>query len=100
MKITDNGFSERIATPATRTQQAAELGRNSSTNSSNRGGNSADTLQLSSLASRLQSGSSLDSGRSSRLSAISQAIHSGSFQADSMQISKGLVAEAVSSKAG
>jgi anti-sigma28 factor (negative regulator of flagellin synthesis) len=99
MKITDNGFSERIATPAGRTQQTNESARNSSSGSASRTSGSSDTLQLSSIASKLQTNFS-DAGRSSRLSAIAQAVKSNSFQVDSMQISKAMVAEAASGRAG
>ena len=99
MKITDNGFSERIATPGARTQQTAETGRGSSSNGLSRAaGGSSDTLQLSNIASQLSSGYS-DASRASRLSSIAQAVKSNSFQVDPMQISKAMVAEAVSGSA-
>ena len=99
MKITDNGFSERIATTGARTQQTSDAARGSSAGSSSRiGGGASDTLQLSSIASKLSTGYS-DASRASRLNAIAQAVKSNSFQVDSMQISKAMVAEAVSGAA-
>jgi anti-sigma28 factor (negative regulator of flagellin synthesis) len=100
MKITDNGFSERIATPSTRTQQTGESGRTSSSASRTGVTGSSDNLQLSSIASRLQTSSGVDSGRASRLASIAQAVKSNTFQVDSAQISRAMVAEAVSGRAG
>jgi anti-sigma28 factor (negative regulator of flagellin synthesis) len=100
MKISDNGFSERISTPSTRTQSSGEVSQGSSSSSAYRSGSSTDTLQLSSFASRLQNSSSVDSSRASRIAQITKAVQSNSFQVDPMQISRAMVSEAVGSKAG
>ena len=100
MKISDNGFSERISTPSTRTQ-STEGSRGASSNSSTgRGGSTADTLQLSSFASRLQSSSTVDSSRGARVAAIAKAVQSNSFQVNPLQISRAMVSEAVGSQTG
>lgn len=99
MKISDNGFSERITTPAPRAPFSELPGKSSggATGTSNTG---SDTLHLSSFASRLQSSSASDSGRSSRVASIAKAVQSNTFTVDPAQISRAMVSEAVGSKAG
>ena len=102
MKVTDSGFSERIATPSTpsRTQQTGDAAQRSTSSSTSGRGGSPDTLQLSNIASKLQQGSSIDSDRTARLSAIASAVKSNSFQVNAMQVSRAMVSEAVSGRAG
>jgi anti-sigma28 factor (negative regulator of flagellin synthesis) len=100
MKISDNGFSERIATPTTRPQSTVQSGSCSSSSSCSGSAGSSDNFQLSNIASRLQNAYSLDSSRASRVSQIAKAVSSNSFQIDPMQISKAMVSEAVATQAG
>jgi anti-sigma28 factor (negative regulator of flagellin synthesis) len=65
-------------------------------NPSSRSG-SSDRVQLSSLASRLQSTGSDDAARSARMSQIAKAVNSNAFRIDPMQISKAIVSEAIHS---
>ncbi|MBV9264977.1 MAG: hypothetical protein JO061_02295 [Acidobacteriaceae bacterium] len=95
MKITDQGFSERITTQTGRTSEVDTATGSSSSKAPSRSG-ASDNLQLSSLASRLQSGASVDADRSARLSQIAKAVNSKAFQINPMQISKGIVSEAIS----
>jgi anti-sigma28 factor (negative regulator of flagellin synthesis) len=99
MKISEQGFTERIPSQANR---ATSVGDSANVLSSRVPGRqtSSDTLQLSSLASRLQSASSPDAGRAARLSQIAKAVQSKSFQIDPAQISKAMISEAVQMKAG
>lgn len=99
MNVSGSGFSERIATPNTGTQSAGQVSRGTSSQTASRSG-SSDTLQLSSFAAKLQSSSSVDTSRASRVAAIAKAVQSNSFQVDPMQISRAMVSEAVGSKAG
>jgi hypothetical protein len=96
MKISEQGFSERIPTQASRTT-AADSGSGTSSIGPSRAG-ASDNLQLSSLASMLQN-ASMDTGRSARLNQIAKAVSSNTFQIDPMQISKAVVSEAVQSGA-
>ena len=99
MKISDNGFSERITTPNARTQSAGQT--NSGTSSAAYGSSdSADQWQLSNLASRLQTTEASDATRAARLSQIAQAVQSNSFHVDSTQVSKAIVSEAIGRQAG
>jgi anti-sigma28 factor (negative regulator of flagellin synthesis) len=98
MKINDNAFSERIATPNTRTQSTGQATSESSSAVYGTS-DSADQWQPSDLASRLQTTQPGDTTRAARLNQIAQAVKSNSFQVDSMQISKALVSEAVAGQA-
>jgi anti-sigma28 factor (negative regulator of flagellin synthesis) len=100
MKISDNGFSERITTPNSRTQSANEVSRGSSSSTSSSRSASSDSLQLSSFAAKLQSTPTVDSSRASRIASITKAVQSNSFQVDPLQISRAMISEAVSSTAG
>lgn len=98
MKISEQGFTERIPSQNTRTNSVSDAANGSSSKVAGRQA-ASDTLQLSSLATRLQSASSSDSGRSARLSQIAKAVQSNTFQIDPTQISKAMVSEAVQSTA-
>ena len=93
MKINDQGFTERISSQASPTTGiGGDSGRRSSSTGSAQ--TSADNLQLSSLASILQTSRSLDSQRSGKLSEIASAVRSNTFQFNAAQISSALVSEA------
>jgi anti-sigma28 factor (negative regulator of flagellin synthesis) len=94
MKITDQGFSERITTQTGRTNEAGGVTSGSSSNASSRSG-ASDTLQLSSLAARLQTGTSVDTDRAARINQIAKAVSGKTFQINPMQIGKAMVSEAI-----
>lgn len=99
MQINDQGFTERLSSPAARVGSTGDATQGTSGSSKQQGG-SADQLQLSSIASRLQSagtGDASSSSRASRLSQIAQLVNSGSFQIDPSKISSAMVSEAVQS---
>jgi flagellar biosynthesis anti-sigma factor FlgM len=94
MKISDQGFSERLpgqaktgAVESTSTQGTKS--RPSSQSSS------SDSLQLSNLAAQLQKASAGDSSRSARVNAIAAAVKNGTFQVDPSRISNAIVSEAI-----
>lgn len=95
MKITDQEFSERITTQSGGAPDTGAASRLPSNPSSRSG--SSDRVQLSSLASRLQSTGSDDAARSARMSQIAKAVNSNAFRIDPMQISKAIVSEAIHS---
>lgn len=99
MKINEQGFTERIASQANRTASVGDAAQNVSSKISGRQA-SSDSLQLSTLASRLQNASSLDASRTGRLTQIAKAVGSNTFQIDPAQISRAMISEAVHSKAG
>ena len=101
MKISEQGFTERIPSKAqaNRTTSVNDTEKASSSQASGSRA-SSDTLQLSNLASRVQGPSSGDAGRAARLSQIAKAVQSNTFSIDLAQISKALVSEAVQTKAG
>ena len=99
MKISEQGFTERIPSQPNRTTSVGDSAKVSSSKVAGHQA-SSDTLQLSNLASRLQSASSSDAGRAARVSQIAKAVQSKTFQIDSAQISKAMVSEAVQMKAG
>jgi flagellar biosynthesis anti-sigma factor FlgM len=102
MKISEQGFTERLGTSTGRVGSTGDAAQGTSASSKQQGGTS-DQLQLSSFASRLQSaGSSGDAGSSSqasRLSQIAQLVNSGGYQIDPSKISSAMVSEAVQSSA-
>ena len=98
MKISDQGFTERLPAQVDRAASTSAPSGGSSSGISARTG-SSDGLQLSSLASRLQSASSSDAQRSSRITQITSAVQSNTFKIDPAQISKAMVSEAVQSSA-
>ena len=96
MKITDQGFTERISSGANRIQSANDASQGSSALSKQTNG-SSDLLQLSSIASRLQTSDSGDAAanRASRISQLAGIVKSGAFQIDPAKISSALVSEAL-----
>jgi flagellar biosynthesis anti-sigma factor FlgM len=94
MKISDQGFTERLTSPTTRSGSASEVARSGSAAKS---GNSSspDNVQLSSLASQLQNTSAADPTRNARVSQIAQAVRNNTFQVNPAQISGALVSEAI-----
>ena len=94
MKITDQGFTERLPAQTGRTSGVSDS--TSGTYSSRAGRqSSSDNLQLSSLASILQNASSTDAARSARVGQIASAISNNSFRINPSQISSALVSEAI-----
>lgn len=99
MKISEQGFTERIPSQTNRASSAGDAAQSSFSRVSGRQA-SSDGVQLSNLASRLQNTSSVDSGRAARLSQIAKAVQSNTFSIDPTRISRAMVSEAVQSKAG
>jgi flagellar biosynthesis anti-sigma factor FlgM len=97
MKISDQGFTERLSSPPSRVSPADDAAQGTSASSKQQSG-SSDLLQLSSFASRLQSAGSGDdaaSSRASRVSQLTQLVNSGGYQIDPSKISSAMVSEAV-----
>lgn len=96
MKITDQGFTERLSSQANRIDSATDAGQGGSASSTQQTG-SSDLLHLSSIASRLQAGCADEpaASRGPRVSQLAAAVNSGSFRIDTSQISSALVSEAV-----
>jgi anti-sigma28 factor (negative regulator of flagellin synthesis) len=94
MKISDQGFTERLTSPTARSGNATEVARSGSAAKT---GNSSspDSVQLSTVASQLQNTSATDSARSTRVSQIAQAVRNNTFQVNPAQISGALVSEAI-----
>jgi anti-sigma28 factor (negative regulator of flagellin synthesis) len=94
MKISEQGFTERISSQPSRANSVATSGYGSSLGLG-RQSSSSDSLQLSNLAAILQQASSPDTSRAARIGQISQAVQSGAFRFDPSQISNAIVSEAV-----
>jgi anti-sigma28 factor (negative regulator of flagellin synthesis) len=96
MKISDQGFTERLSSQASRAGSTNDAAQGNSVSSKQQSG-SSDLLQLSSIASRLQNASSGDAAasRASRVSQLSQIVNSGNFRIDPSKISSALISEAV-----
>ena len=97
MKVSDQGFTERISSQTTQTSSTSKSSSSSATQRSSQ--SSPDNLQLSNIASRLQGASSFDAGRAQRLSQISNAVSSSTYQIDPSKISGALISEALQSSA-
>jgi anti-sigma28 factor (negative regulator of flagellin synthesis) len=102
MKINDNGFTERVASPATQpAPRSHEIDKAAGQATSTEGQTSAtgDNLQLSGFAARLNGGLAADtSNRASRVSVVADAVRSGTFQIDSSAVSRSIIAEGLQSK--
>ena len=98
MKISEQGFTERIPSQTNRATSVGDASESSFSRVSGRQ-TSSDSLQLSNLAARLQNSSSIDAGRAGRLSQIAKAVQSNTFAIDPTRISRAMVSEAVQSKA-
>jgi flagellar biosynthesis anti-sigma factor FlgM len=97
MRINDNGFTERVATPSTPTSGVGSANqRKSLVNGST--SDAGDNLQLSGFAARLNSGSNTDaSNRADRVSQMARAVNDGTFQIDASRVSGALISEALKS---
>ena len=93
MKISEQGFTERIPSQTSRTSGVSGDSSYGSSSVGNRQ-SSPDNLQLSNLAALLQKSQSLVSNRSARVSEIASAVQSKTFQLNPAQISSALVSEA------
>jgi len=93
MKISDQGFTERIPSQTSRTSGVNGVaGQGSSSIAGVQG--SPDKLQLSNLAAILAQSQSLDADRSGRLSQLTAAVKSNTFQFNPAQISSAIISEA------
>jgi len=96
MRVNDNGFTERVATPAAPVTGAASTGQQGRSTTTGVTSETGDNLQLSGFAARLNSGSSADaSNRAERVSQLAKAINDKTFQISSSVVSAALVSEAV-----
>jgi flagellar biosynthesis anti-sigma factor FlgM len=97
MKINDNGFTERVATPSVPGSkvESTSLGQPQKNSSAAEAG---DNLQLSGFAARLNSGLSADAAsRAARVSQLAKAVSNGTFQIDSSRVASALTSEALRS---
>jgi anti-sigma28 factor (negative regulator of flagellin synthesis) len=99
MKISEQGLTGPMPSQANRTTSVRDTAEASSSQAA---GNrtSSDALQLSNLASRVQSTSSGDAGHAARLGQIANAVQSDTYPIDPARIGKAMVSEAVRIKAG
>lgn len=95
MKISDQGFTEVVASQPGRTSSIGTAG-SGQTGSTTQSGLS-DRLQLSSLAAQLQQASGSDSARTARLSQIAAAVQNGTFQFNAARVSTAMISEAIGS---
>lgn len=102
MKISDQGFTERLSSPPSQVSSTDYAAQGTTGSSKQQGVGSSDLLQLSSFASRLQnagSGEDAASSRAARLSQLAQLVNSGGYQIDPSKISSAMVSEAVQASA-
>lgn len=101
MRISDNGFTERVATPTTPPAPPPETSKVAGTGSSKSDQTTTgtgDNLQLSGFASRLNSGLAADtSNRALIVSKVAAAVSAGTFQIDSAAVSRSIIREALKS---
>ena len=102
MRINDNGFTERVATPASPPAPPPETGKvagslHSTTDQTTAG--TGDNLQLSGFAARLNGGLAADtSNRANKVSLVANAVSAGTFRIDTAAVSRALVTEGLQSK--
>ena len=93
MKISDQGFTERISSQTSRTSGVNGVsGQGSSSITGAQG--TPDKLQLSNLAAILAQSGSLDADRSGRVSQLAAAVKSNTFQFNPAQVSSAIISEA------
>jgi hypothetical protein len=104
MRINDNGFTERVATPATPaappppSETGKVAGKGSSTSDQTTTG-TGDNLQLSGFASRLHSDLAADTlNRAQAVSKVAEAVTAGTFKIDTSAVSRSIIAEGFQSK--
>lgn len=103
MRINDQGFTERLPGSAGRAEEGKQTGGSSSASSSsklgssNQYGSSTDKLQLSNIASQLQSLGQDSSSRAARVQAIAKAVNGNTYQVNTAAISHALVSESIDS---
>jgi anti-sigma28 factor (negative regulator of flagellin synthesis) len=96
MRVNDNSFTERVATPPTAAPTAGNIGQHNASHDSQIG--AGDNLQLSGFASRLDSGSSADASiRAERVSQLAKTVNDKTFQIDASGVSDALISEALRS---
>lgn len=101
MRINDQGFTERLSSPAgNRLEETNASGSDSSAAAKLSGqAGTTDKLQLSNVATQLQNLGTNDSDRTARLSQIAKAVNSNTYQVNAAKISQAMVSEAVQSAA-
>jgi anti-sigma28 factor (negative regulator of flagellin synthesis) len=102
MRINDNGFTERVASPATQpappTPESGKLAAKGASTDTQATAN-GDNLQLSGFAARLSSGLEADtSNRASNVSKVAEAVRAGTFQVDVSAVSRSIIAEGLQGK--
>lgn len=99
MKINNqNPASIAAQTGKTDATQAADANRRSG-QAQGSSGSSTDGIQLSSLAGRISRGlEAAEGSRAEYVNRIAEALRSGTYQADSLAISRGLIDEVLSKK--
>jgi anti-sigma28 factor (negative regulator of flagellin synthesis) len=101
MKIQDNGFTERVATPVAPPTSPPETGRVVSNDIGTNNQTTtvaSDNLQLSGFAARLNSGLAADTAnRADNVSRIADAVNAGTFQIDTAAVTRSIVTEGLQS---
>jgi flagellar biosynthesis anti-sigma factor FlgM len=97
MKINDNGFTERVATPSVPGSKVESTSQGQSKKNASVT-DAGDNLQLSGFAAKLNGGLSADAtSRAERVSQLAKAVNNGTFQIDSSRIAGSLISEALRS---
>jgi flagellar biosynthesis anti-sigma factor FlgM len=97
MRISDQGFTERL--PGQAQTDAVDSSKSRGSTAGSRGASGSDTLQLSNFAAQLQQASTSDTTRSARVSAIASAVKNNTFQIDPSRVSSAMVSEAIQGRA-
>jgi anti-sigma28 factor (negative regulator of flagellin synthesis) len=99
MRINENGFTEKVATPSTPPPAAGKVVSTTSTETSPVTTGSGDNLQLSGFAARLNSGLETDTAtRAANVSRIAASVNAGAFQIDTAAVSSSIVTEGLQSR--
>jgi anti-sigma28 factor (negative regulator of flagellin synthesis) len=97
IRIQNDGLTGAAASESSRTQDIVQVG-NQSSSSISRGGGASDSVEISSLSSKIAD--AFDSGQalqSKRVSYLQKLYQSGKYQVDSASVSRALVSQALSS---
>jgi flagellar biosynthesis anti-sigma factor FlgM len=101
MRIDDqNGLGNTQSTQTGGASSAGRAGRDSNGSTASTSGSSSDSVQLSGFAGELSKSLQASSGRTQRLSELTQAVRSGTYQVDAGAISRAMVEQALSTGKG
>jgi len=99
MRVNENGFTEKVATPSTPSAATGKVVNKPGAETAPVATGAGDNLQLSGFTARLNSGLEADtSARAANVSNIAASLNAGKFRIDSAAVSRSIVTEGLQGK--